>query len=162
MDLSFFQSGVLLWWHWVVLGLMLIILEIFMPGVFLLWIGIGALATGGLSVLAGIESWEMQCLIFVPLAFGSLFLGWRCSRKAGAGHAATLNQRTASYVGRKAHVVEAIVNGAGRVRLGDTVWTAQGDDCPAGTAVTITGSEGSVLFVRAQTPSPSHERNSAA
>lgn len=145
MEQTLFSS--LLWWHWCILGLALIVLEMVAPGVFLLWIGLGALSTGALAGIAGIVSWEAQCLLFVPLAFLSLFLGKRFLRKAAPGKETVLNRRLASYIGRRAEVAQAIQNGVGRIRLGDTLWLARGADCPAGTTVVVTGVSGSDLLV---------------
>ena len=39
-----------------------------------------------------------------------------------------LNDRTARLIGQKVTVVEAIENGEGRVRVGDSVWAARGPD----------------------------------
>ena len=146
---SMFES--LLWWHWIVGGLILIALEIVAPGVFLLWIGTGAIATGAIVAALNIASWEIQCLIFVPLAFLSLILGRKFILKAAPSTDTTLNRRLASYIGRRAEVTQAIVNGKGRIRLGDTLWIAQGSDCPIGTWVTVTGVEGSELVVCPET-----------
>lgn len=150
----FFSFEALLWWHWCIAGLALLVLELLLPGVFMLWIGLGALATGGIVALTGITSWETQCLIFVPLAFLCLFLGRRFIKKAAPSEDSTLNRRLASYVGRKAEVVQPIVGGTGRIRLGDTLWIAKGRDCPAGTIVTVTGAEGSDLLVAADEEKP--------
>lgn len=138
----------LLWWHWCIAGLALVVLEMLVPGVFLLWIGIGALATGALAGALGIASWEIQCLVFVPLTFLSLFLGRKFLRKAAPEKENVLNRRLASYVGRKAVVAQAIQNGIGRVKLGDTLWLVRGDDCPEGTMVEVTGVSGSDLLVK--------------
>ena len=151
------EGFVLLWWHWCVAGLMFIVLEMLLPGVFFLWIGLGAILTGAIAGLAGIVSWETQCLIFVPLAFISLFLGRKYIRKAAPAEEATLNRRLASYIGRKAEVVQPIVNGKGRIRLGDTLWIVQGEDCPAGTMVTVTAVDGSELLVTAEKPAKATE-----
>jgi membrane protein implicated in regulation of membrane protease activity len=48
-------------------------------------------------------------------------------------------------------VEQAIENGRGRVRVGDTLWSAEGPDAPAGTRVTVTGSKGTVLVVAPMT-----------
>ncbi|MCC8194445.1 MAG: NfeD family protein, partial [Deltaproteobacteria bacterium] len=125
----------------------LVALEIVVPGVFLLWIGIGALATGCIVGATGIISWEIQCLIFVPLAFLSLFMGRKFILKAAPSEDTTLNRRLTTYIGRRAEVVQAIVNGKGRIRLGDTLWIVQGPDCPVGSQVTVTGVDGSELIV---------------
>lgn len=128
-------------------GLVLISLEMLLPGVFLLWMGLGAAAAGILTGLLGIASWEAQCLLFVPLAFASLFLGRKYIRKAAPADDSPLNRRLTSYVGRKADVVQPIVNGMGRIRLGDTLWIAKGEDCPAGTKALVVGVDGSELLV---------------
>lgn len=143
--MALFES--LVWWHWIVGGLLLVVLEIVVPGVFLLWIGTGAIVTGGIVAALGIESWEIQCLIFVPLAFISLFLGRKFILKAAPSENSTLNRRLAGYIGRRAEVAQAIVNGKGRIRLGDTLWIVQGPDCPEGTMVAVTGVDGSELVV---------------
>ena len=44
-------------------------------------------------------------------------------------------------------VAEAITGGRGKVRVGDSVWQAEGPDMPAGTAARITGSSGTVLRI---------------
>jgi membrane protein implicated in regulation of membrane protease activity len=59
----------------------------------------------------------------------------------------TLNRRLARYTGRDAVLTQSIVNGAGRIRLDDSFWSVRGPDCPAGSIVTITGSDGTVLLV---------------
>lgn len=150
-----FLFASLVWWHWIVGGLALVAMEIVVPGVFLLWIGIGAIATGVLAVALGIVSWEIQCAVFVPLAFTALFLGRRFIRKAAPSEDSTLNRRLLSYIGRRAEVVQPIVNGKGRIRLGDTLWLVQGPDCPAGAMVTVTGVNGSDLVVTVEPPAGS-------
>lgn len=137
----------LLWWHWCIAGLALVVLEMLVPGVFLLWIGIGAIGAGIIAGAAGITGWEIQSLIFVPLVFLSLFLGRKFLYKAVPRDDSAPNRRLASYVGRKARVTRAIENGVGRVKLGDTEWLVRGRDCPVGAIVEITGVSGSDLLV---------------
>ncbi len=54
-------------------------------------------------------------------------------------------------IGRSLVVEDAIQNGRGKVRVGDTVWQAKGPDTPAGARVTVTGAEGTVLVVERAT-----------
>ena len=58
-----------------------------------------------------------------------------------------LNRRGAQSIGQTLMVVEPIVHGRGKVQLGDTLWIAEGPDCPAGTRVRVTGTTGTVLAV---------------
>jgi hypothetical protein len=61
----------LAWWHWVALGLGLIVLEMLAPAFFLIWFGLGALLTGLLAKLLplGITgqwlTWGLSSLVMV-------------------------------------------------------------------------------------------------
>jgi membrane protein implicated in regulation of membrane protease activity len=63
-----------------------------------------------------------------------------------------LNRRGHQLIGRIATVSEAIDGGRGRVRIGDTVWTAEGPDLPAGAAARIVAADGAVLGVEPVVP----------
>ena len=58
-----------------------------------------------------------------------------------------LNQRAAQYVGRVFTLAEPIVNGRGKIRVDDSTWRVEGDDCPVGARVRVTDAEGVVLRV---------------
>lgn len=60
-----------------------------------------------------------------------------------------LNRRGAQLTGRLAVVDEAIDGGRGKVRIGDTVWSADGPDTPAGRQVRIVSASATVLHVEA-------------
>jgi len=62
----------------------------------------------------------------------------------------TLNRRGEQYVGRRFTLDEPIVNGVGKLRVDDTTWKIMGDDLPAGSQVTVTGVDGTVLVVSAE------------
>ncbi|HEX8748385.1 MAG TPA: hypothetical protein VF717_14510, partial [Pyrinomonadaceae bacterium] len=57
----------LAWILWTVLGVILIIAEIFTPGFVLLWFGVGALAAA-LAGLVGVTSLTLQFLIFIAVS----------------------------------------------------------------------------------------------
>jgi membrane protein implicated in regulation of membrane protease activity len=61
-----------------------------------------------------------------------------------------LNERAQQYVGRSLVVAESIENGRGKVRVGDSVWQAEGPDVPVGSRVKVTGARGTVLVVVAE------------
>jgi membrane protein implicated in regulation of membrane protease activity len=58
-----------------------------------------------------------------------------------------LNVRGAQYIGRTVTVEEPIRSGRGKVRVGDTVWQAEGADSAAGSRVRVTSVNGTVLVV---------------
>lgn len=138
-------------WNWMVLGLVLLILEVVVPGVFLLWIGIAALLTGALSLQFWSWSswtWHPQVLVFLALSIASVFVGRRLLRAAGdTTDEPLLNRRADQLVGRVATLIDPIANGFGRVRIGDTVWRVRGPDLPAGARVKVTSAQGTELTV---------------
>ncbi len=58
-----------------------------------------------------------------------------------------LNVRGAQYIGRKVDVERRSSNGRGKVRVGDTIWAAEGEDAAKGAEVEVTGVNGTVLVV---------------
>ncbi|MDI6027294.1 NfeD family protein [Corticibacterium sp. UT-5YL-CI-8] len=128
-------------WSWMLLGLVLLVLEIFMPGVFLLWVGIAALITGALSLaLAGTAfwGWQVQVIVFLVLALIAAFAGRTITaNRKDTSDQPFLNRRSAQMVGRTATLTEPIREGRGRIQLGDTMWRVAGPDLPAGARVRV-------------------------
>jgi hypothetical protein len=62
-------------------------------------------------------------------------------------NAGTLNQRALRMVGARGVVVEALANGQGKVRLGDSVWLATGPDLAEGAAIVVTSVRGTMVIV---------------
>ncbi len=138
-------------WSWWLLGLLLLAAELLLPGVFLVWIGIGAIATGILSLLlweSALWGWQIQFLVFAALAVAATLLGRRLLSRADlATDEPLLNQRGASLVGRTATLQEPIAEGRGRIRLDDTYWPVLGPDLAVGTRVRVVSWNGRDLRV---------------
>ena len=138
----------LLFWHWWVLGLVLVVIEMVAPGFFLLWIGLAAGVTGLILVVVPGIGWQVQFLIFGILAIGSVVAArFYFRRNPIETDDATLNRRGSQYIGHIFNLDEAIVNGVGKVRVGDGWWRAQGPDLPAGERVKVVGVDGNMLTV---------------
>jgi membrane protein implicated in regulation of membrane protease activity len=138
----------LLFWHWWVLGLVLVVIEMVAPGFFLLWIGLAAGVTGLILVALPGIGWQLQFLIFGLLAIGSVVAARFYFRRNPIGtDDATLNRRGSQYIGHVFNLDEAIVNGVGKVRVADGWWRAQGPDLPAGERVKVVGVDGNMLKV---------------
>ena len=130
-------------WNWMVLGIMLLMLEIAVPGVFLLWIGIAALLVGAASLAlwdAAFWTWQVQVVVFLVLSLLSAYVGKQIvGRREGKSDQPLLNRRGAQMIGRTATLAEPIREGRGRIQLGDTLWRVSGPDLPAGARVKVTG-----------------------
>jgi membrane protein implicated in regulation of membrane protease activity len=134
-------------WNWLILAVVLVILDTVIPGVHFLWYGIAAAFIGALALSTGV-TWHWQVAAFIVLSVVVLFWVRRFVQPDVAiSDLPDLNVRGRQYVGRAVVVEQAIENGRGKVRVGDTVWSAEGPDTPAGTRVTVTGTRGTVLVV---------------
>ena len=134
-------------WWWVGAGALLGILEILLPGIFLIWIAIAAWVTA-VIVAAAPMALAWQLVIFVVLAFVTVFAGRQYyARNPVESTDPHLNTRTSRLIGQVVTVESAIENGKGRVRVGDGVWNAAGPDAPAGASVRIVAAEGTCLTV---------------
>lgn len=138
-------------WNWMVLGFALLALEILVPGVFLLWIGIAALITGAISLVFwdGLWwVWQVQVVVFLLLSLVSAYLGNRLmGGRKGQSDQPLLNRRSEQLIGRTATLTEPIREGRGRIQLGDTLWLVIGPDLPIGTRVRVASVQGSELVV---------------
>ena len=133
------------WILWLAGGLALLILEMLVPGVFLMWIGLAACGTGLVVLGAGI-GFELQVVTFAALAAISLSIGLRVRHQT-----TRLNTQQAGLAGRSATAL-SFAGREGRVRLGDSDWAARvpTDVTPPepGARLRVEGVDGIVLIVR--------------
>ena len=134
-------------WSWFVLGLVLIGVEILVPGTIFLWFGIAALLVGGLA-LATDFGWQVYLILLVVLALASIFVSRRLMSKLDteAGDP-SLNERGSRYIGRTFILASPLQQGTGKLSIDDTVWRITGPNLPAGTKVMVVGLDGPKLIV---------------
>jgi membrane protein implicated in regulation of membrane protease activity len=113
------------WTWWVIAGILLLI-ELMLPGVFFMWLGLAAAIIGIIDLFADL-SWQVEIALFAVLSV-LLVLFVRPRVKFVEGEPSNLNQRMYGYVGRSYVLHEAIVNGSGKVRIDDTLWVVTGTD----------------------------------
>ncbi|MBE0596710.1 MAG: NfeD family protein [Desulfuromonadales bacterium] len=77
----------LLWWHWIFLGIVLVILELVVPSFTIFWFGLGAILTGLLAVILPGLPLEWQLLFFSVSSIGFTFLWFRYFRPRQRGTA---------------------------------------------------------------------------
>lgn len=135
-------------WHWWAFGVFLLIVELLAPGMFFLWMAESAFVVGVVKLIAPSLGWEYQLILFsvlsvVSIAVFRLFL----KRHPIETDQPLLNQRAAQYVGRLFTLEHPIVNGQGRIRVDDSIWKVQGEDCEPGSKVRVVAAEGVILKV---------------
>ncbi|WP_373089522.1 NfeD family protein [Sneathiella sp.] len=135
-------------WGWWILGIALVILEVFAPSTFFLWMGIAAGLVGVVAWIFPGLRWEYEWLLFalisvISIIISRLFL----SKNPGVEDNPTLNQRGAQYIGRRFTLSDPIRNGRGKIHVDDSQWAVEGPDMEAGDTVIVTGVDGTLLIV---------------
>ncbi|HEV7374602.1 MAG TPA: NfeD family protein [Pyrinomonadaceae bacterium] len=145
----------LTWIIWTVLGVILIIAEVFTPGFVLLWFGIGALAAA-LAGLLGIASLPLQFLIFalvsvsLTAASRTIFVNYFSREREGND----LKMGVDALPGKVGTVVSSSKGALheGAVKVYGSTWTAypaEGEEpLEAGERVTVERIQGASIYVR--------------
>jgi hypothetical protein len=132
---------------WVLGGLLLLAAELALPGIFLLWVGLAAIVTG-IVILVALPPFPAVVAIFLLCLGGGIALALRLKARRPV---AQLNTPGAGLVGR--HGTLLPMDGPElRVRIGDSDWPARlprdAKVPEAPQRVRVEGVEGNVLVVR--------------
>jgi membrane protein implicated in regulation of membrane protease activity len=139
----------IVFWHWLALGLLLLIVELLAPGMFFLWMAQAAGITGLLLLVLPSLSVETQFVLFSLLSIAGISIARKFfKRHPIISDQPLLNRRTAQYIGRVFTLQQPIVNGQGKIKVDDSTWKVRGEDCPAGTQVEVVDAESVVLLVK--------------
>jgi len=133
-------------WHWWIIAVVLVIIEILAPTFFALWMAIAAFLTGVALFLMPEMQWEYQVFLFATLSVISIVV-WRhyYIKNPIATDEPLLNRRGEQYIGRVITLKEPIIDGHGKVQVDDSTWKIEGKDCPSGTKIKVV-SVNNVLF----------------
>jgi membrane protein implicated in regulation of membrane protease activity len=145
----------LAWILWTVLGVILIIAEIFTPGFVLLWFGVGALAAA-FAGLIGISSLTLQFLIFITVSVAltaasrTIFVNYFSRERTGTD----LKTGVDAMPGQIGTVVSSSQGSLneGAVKVYGSTWTAypaEGElPLEAGDRVAVERVQGASIYVR--------------
>ncbi|WP_439580758.1 NfeD family protein [Elioraea sp.] len=129
---------------WILVGLVLLMAEIVVPGVFLLWIGLAALGTG-LVTVAFAPGFATKVVVFLLLLAAGIATALALRRRQRP--TVRVNTPDAGLVGRVGTVTGRAAAGA-RVRVGDSDWAARiAGEAEVGDTVRVDGVDGTVLVV---------------
>ncbi len=148
-------------WAWIIVGAIIAGLEILMPGMFLLWIGLGAVATG--LVLARHPelplAWQM--LVFAVSMVSSIGLGLWIQRRSGRTRGSRfLNRELRAMIGQSYIATAPFTVGHGRIKVQDSSYAAVSDErIEAGEVVEVVAIEdGRPKVVKAAAGRTAHRR----
>jgi membrane protein implicated in regulation of membrane protease activity len=130
--------------HWLVIGLVLIIIELFVWSVFLLWIGASAITVSIIFYLIPEISGTLQLIIFLVLASSATYLSKRYYPVKTVDD--QLNDKAKKHIGKEC-IIESIENGVTKVKIGESLWFAKGANLSAGQRVKIIDVESSTFII---------------
>ncbi|MBB3475614.1 NfeD family protein [Sphingomonas sp. BK345] len=133
---------------WLAAALLLGIAELAVPGVFLVFLALAAAVTAAISYALAPLPLAAQLVCFALWSAVAVVVGRRWYRDYPVGSGDTrLNDRAARLVGEVTRLESAIIDGRGRVIVGDGSWPARGPDLPANARVRIVAVRDGVVSV---------------
>ena len=136
------------YWHWWVLAIICLAIEIFAPGAIFLWFSASAALVGILLLLAPDLSWQVQITLFSVLSLLSIFAWHKYRQKVPETNTyPALNKRGEELIGRSFTLEEPITNNYGKIRVDDTMWKIHGNDAEIGQKIKVVSLDGTVLKV---------------
>ncbi|MCL6327541.1 NfeD family protein [Pectobacterium polaris] len=136
-------------WFWLSLGGLLLAAEMLGASGYSLWSGLSAVLVGLLTWVMPL-GWPLQGTTFAILTIVTALLWWYWLRKRTLSRPQSmLNQRGQQLVGLRATLTDPVINGFGRVNIGDSSWRVKSEqDLPVGTQVEVIAIDGITLHVR--------------
>lgn len=138
------------YWHWLAFGLALLACELLGTAGYFLWLGLSALIVGALLTFIPM-SWQLQWVAFGVFSLTTTWLWWRKQFKTDKQSDANrdLNQKQKQLIGQTVILEEDFPAGKGRLKLGDTTWSAQSEhQISAGSRVEVTSVNGILLTIQ--------------
>lgn len=137
-------------WLWLAIGVVLLGIEAAASTEWLLWPAVAAGLVALISALAPNLGLPVEIGVFAALTVASILLSRRLIKRVNPHDEPDINDRDLRLVGERARVVEAFVNGRGRVFVSGSEWAAEiADGAPlAGESVVVESTDGGRLRVR--------------
>ena len=141
-----------LWWHWIVLGIALVLLELAVPAFFVVWFGAGALIVGLILLAVPALAFAWQIVIWSACSLLLIWLWFKVFRpnmhktRAGMSRGALVGE-----VGLVTRDIRPFEKGQIRFQkpiLGDETWEALAEEeIRTGDRVRVLDVEGNTLKV---------------
>ena len=136
---------------WFTFGLVLVLLELFLPGTYLIWFGLATFVMGVLVnfvLLSGIEILVYFALVSAVFAGIGWYVYTKIINKSKVPEKYKyLNDMAGAHIGKVYNLSEDVVDGRAKAKIGDTFWLIEVDgNLKKGDKVKITGVENGVIL----------------
>jgi len=130
--------------HWLILGLLLVITELFLWSIFLLWFGVSAVTMSIVVYLYPQLSLGIQLVTFVLLSAATSYVATRYFPVRTVDD--EISRKAKDHIDKECTVVSTD-NNVNKVKLGESLWFAKGFDMSVGQKVRVTATDDSTLIV---------------
>jgi membrane protein implicated in regulation of membrane protease activity len=145
----------LAWWHWMVLGLALGLVELVVPSFFIVWFGLGALLVGVAMLVAPAMAFSTQILLWTAASIAMTVLWFKVFRRDDGKTRSGQADEALGEIGVLVRAVEplGVASARGEVRfqkpiMGSDVWPCLADEAiAAGERVKVLAVDGQILKV---------------
>jgi hypothetical protein len=145
----------LAWWHWMVLGLALGLVELVVPSFFIVWFGLGALLVGVAMLVAPAMAFSTQILLWTAASIAMTVLWFKVFRRDDGKIRSGQADEALGEIGVLVRAVEplGVASARGEVRfqkpiMGSDVWPCLADEAiAAGERVKVLAVDGQILKV---------------
>lgn len=137
-------------WIWLAVGVVLLAIEAALSTEWLLWPAVSAGLVAVLTALGLRAGFAVEVGVFAALTVLATLMSRRLVQRVNPTDYPDINDRDTRLVGQRARVVQAFVEGRGRVFISGAEWAAEieGDAPPVGDSVIVDRLEGPALKVR--------------
>lgn len=134
-------------WHWFILMVVIGVIEMMSLSMYLIGPAIAAGLVGLVKLIYPELSLFASLMLFSFLTVAMTYLARFFLKNTKEGEQELgLEANGSEYIGRTFALESDVVNGTGRVKVGDGAWNARGPDASAGSKIRITGVQGNALL----------------
>ena len=135
---------------WFVVGLVLILMEFVVPGLVIVFFGLGAWVAAIIVAIFPEMAFWVQMMIFTVFSVATLvLLRGSLKKRFFSNQEGAESEGLDDYIGQKAIIEKAIKNGEGKILFKGVSWSAYADeDISEGTKVTIVDKDSIKLKVK--------------
>ena len=136
--------------YWIIMGIILLIMEFFIPGFIIFFFGIGAIVTGVLAYLHIVNSFSVQLFVFLCTSILTLILLRKTLKTTFLGKNFDKSEKYSNIeIGREVEVVNNISpHKPGTVKYQGSLWSAKSEtELKKGEIVKIKDYDGITLIV---------------
>jgi len=142
----------LLWWHWAVFGMALVLSELLLPTFVLVWFGLGGIMIALALFLIPAMLLASQILLWTVASLGMTFLWFRVFKKGD--HKSLIGRASAHIEGEVGMIMQDVAPfQAGKIRfqkpiMGSDLWECRSEvSLSVGTRAKVVRVEGNSVFV---------------